>query len=395
MLKAKAADLPEKPGIYFFKNAAGDVVYIGKARDLHDRVKSYFQPTDDIKVRSILSEAADIDYILTGSEREAAFLENNFVQQLQPKFNLRLKDDKSFPYLKLTVKDAFPAVMFSRKVAADGARYFGPFSPAREARIIALTRQPPPAPLTHWSVRRLARRVGVSPATVHRVWQRAGLQPHRLERYVASPDPDFERKAADIIGWYLNPPAHAAIFCVDEKTTIQALDRREPVLPLSPGRAERHGFEYVRHGTLSLYAALEVGTGHVEGMTAPRHTSREFVVFLDRVVATQPTDREIHLIVDNLSAHKTPAVRQWLAAHPSAHLHFTPTYSSWLNQIELWFAKIERDCIARGIFTSTADLRRKLMQYIRAHNTHCHPFRWTYRNVRHRIRTNVNPVTVH
>jgi excinuclease ABC subunit C len=134
MLKDKAEALPEKPGIYFFKNAKGETIYIGKARDLRDRVKSYFQPTDDIKVRSILSEAADIDYILTGSEREAAFLENNFVQQLQPKFNLRLKDDKSFPYLKLTAKDAFPAVTFSRKVAADGARYFGPFSPARDAR---------------------------------------------------------------------------------------------------------------------------------------------------------------------------------------------------------------------------------------------------------------------
>ena len=267
--------------------------------------------------------------------------------------------------------------------------------PALEAKILALTQQVPPAPFTHWTTRRLARRLKVSHMTVQRVWQRAGLKPHRLEHYVASPDPDFERKATDIIGLYLNPPAHAAVFCVDEKTSIQALDRRQPVLPLSPGRAERHGFEYIRHGTLSLYAALEVGTGHVEGMTAPRHTSREFVAFLDRVVATQPPDREIHLIVDNLSAHKTPAVRQWLAAHPQVHLHFTPTYSSWLNQVELWFAKIERDCIARGIFTSTADLRRKLMQYIRAHNTHCHPFLWTYRNVRHRIRANDNRVTVH
>ena len=145
--------------------------------------------------------------------------------------------------------------------------------------------------------------------TVHRIWQRAGLQPHRLERYVASPDPDFERKAADVIGLYLNPPAHAVVFCVDEKTAIQALDRRDPVLPLSPGRAERHGFGYVRHGTLSLYAALNVGTGEVEGMTAVRHTSADFLAFLERVVATQPRRREIHLIVDNLSAHKTKAVQ--------------------------------------------------------------------------------------
>ena len=260
-------------------------------------------------------------------------------------------------------------------------------APAVEARILALTQAPPPKPLTHWSVRRMAARVGVSPATVQRVWARAGLQPHRLERYVTSPDPDFERKAAAILGLYLRPPAHAAVFCVDEKTAIQALDRLDPVLPLSPGRAERHGFEYVRHGTLSLYAALEVGTGHVDGWAVPRHTSEAFVAFLDQVVATQPKRREIHVICDNLSAHKTRRVREWLAAHPRVTMHYTPTYSSWLNQVELWFAKIERDCIARGIFTSTTDLRRKLMQYIRLHNKTCRPFHWTYRNAKHRIRT--------
>lgn len=259
-------------------------------------------------------------------------------------------------------------------------------TPALEAKILALTHKPPPKPYTHWTTRRLAARLGISHMTVARAWRRAGLKPHRLERYVASPDPDFERKAADIIGLYLNPPTHAAVFCVDEKTAIQALDRRDPVLPLSPGRAERHGFEYVRHGTLSLYAALEVGTGHVEGMTAARHTSAEFVAFLDRVLATQPKRREIHFIVDNLSAHKTNGVKAWLAEHPRVHVHYTPTYSSWLNQVELWFAKIERDLIARGIFTSVADLRRKLMQYIRAHNKTCHPFVWRYANPKRHIR---------
>ena len=260
-------------------------------------------------------------------------------------------------------------------------------APAVEARILALTQQPPPGPVTPWSVRRMARRVGVSPATVQRVWARAGLQPHRLERYVTSDDPDFERKAAAILGLYLHPPAHAAVFCVDEKTAIQALDRRDPVLPLSPGRAERHGFEYRRHGTLSLYAALDVGTGHVEGRTVPRHTRAAFVAFLDQVVATQPKRREIHLLCDNLSAHKTPAVRDWLAAHPRVTIHDTPTYSSWRTQVELWFAKIERDCIARGIFTSTADLRRKRMQYIRLHNKTGRPFHWVYRSPKRRIRT--------
>jgi transposase len=263
-------------------------------------------------------------------------------------------------------------------------------SPDLEAKILALTQQPPPKPKTHWTSRMLGARLGISHMTVARAWRRAGLQPHRLERYVASPDPDFERKAADIIGLYLNPPEHAIVFCVDEKTAIQALDRRDPVLPLSPGRAERHGFEYVRHGTLSLFAALNVGTGEVEGMTAARHTSNDFVAFLDRVIARQPKRREIHLIADNLSAHKTKAVQAWLAAHPRVHMHYTPTYSSWLNQVELWFAKIERECIARGIFTSTADLRRKLMHYIRTHNKHCHPFVWSYSDPSHRIRVHGN-----
>ena len=263
-------------------------------------------------------------------------------------------------------------------------------TPALEAKILALTNEPPPHPLTHWTTRRLAGRLKISHMTVQRVWQRAGLKPHRLERYVASADPDFEHKAADIIGLSLNPPEHAVVFCVDEKTAIQALDRTLPVLPLSPGRAERHGFEYVRHGTLSLYAALNVGTGEVEGMTAARHTSAEFLGFLDRVVATQPKQRELHLIVDNLSAHKTKAVTAWLTTHPTVHMHYTPTYSSWLNQVELWFAKIERDLLARGIFTSVADLRRKLMAYIRAHNKHCHPFVWSYSNPKHRIRVNAN-----
>lgn len=263
-------------------------------------------------------------------------------------------------------------------------------TPALEAKILALTQEPPPEPYTHWTTRRAARRLRLNHMTVHRVWQRAGLKPHLIEHYVASSDPEFEEKAADIIGLYLKPPEHAVVFSIDEKTTIQALDRRDPVLPLSPGRAERHGFEYIRHGALSLYAALNVGTGEVQGMTAERHTSADFLVFLNRVVSTQPRRSDIHLIMDNFSAHKTKAVAAWLAAHPRIHAHYTPTYSSWLNQVELWFAKIERECIARGIFTSTADLRRKLMQYIRAHNKHCHPFVWHYSNPKKRIRVAAN-----
>ena len=175
------------------------------------------------------------------------------------------------------------------------------------------------------------------------------------------------------------------MFCIDEKTAIQALDRLDPVLPLSPGRLERHGFEYYRHGTLSLYAALNTRSGAVMGKTAAHHTSQEFVAFLADLVANQPRGKEIHLIADNLSAHKTKRVEQFLAAHPKVHLHYTPTYSSWLNQVENWFAKIERDVIARVVFTSVTDLARKLMRYIRHYNRAPKPIKWTYRDPSQRI----------
>jgi transposase len=252
-------------------------------------------------------------------------------------------------------------------------------TPRLEARIVAWTRKPPTDGSTHWSTRTLAKALKLSSHTfVQRAWQRAGLQPHRLERYMRSTDPDFETKAADVLGLYLDPPQHAAIFCLDEKTAIQALDRLDPVLPLSPGRAERHGFEYHRHGTLSLYAALNTRTGEVIGQTAARHTSEDFLAFLTQVVDAQPRRREVHIILDNLATHKTQKVRTFLAAHPRVHLHFTPTYSSWLNQVELWFAKIERQVLARGIFTSVADLRRKILRYIRRYNTAAKPVRWSY-----------------
>jgi transposase len=173
---------------------------------------------------------------------------------------------------------------------------------------------------------------------------------------------------------------------VDEKTAIQALDRLDPVLPLSPGRAERHGFEYYRHGTLSLYAALDVKTGKVEGRTAKRHTSAEFIAFLSELVRKARWAREIHIVLDNLSAHKTQAVEDFLVHNPKVRFHFTPTYSSWLNQVELWFAKIQRDVIARGVFTSVADLARKLRKYIRAYAMSAKPFRWTYTDPQGRIR---------
>lgn len=268
-------------------------------------------------------------------------------------------------------------------------RYKGPsisvLTPQLEAKILSRTRRKPTDGTTHWSSRRLARALGINHMLVARAWNRAGLKPHQIKRYMASNDPDFEGKAADIIGLYINPPQHAAVFCVDEKTAIQALDRLDPVLPLSPGRAERHGFEYYRHGTLSLYAALKTSTGEVIGKTAKRHTSAEFVAFLSQIVATERKHKEIHIIADNLSAHKTKAVEAFLYEHQNVTLHYTPTYSSWLNQVEIWFSKLERQVIARGIFTSVTDLARKLIRYIRNYNESAEPIKWRYENVEGRI----------
>lgn len=317
---------------------------------------------------------------------------------------LMLADGASFRAITTTV-GCYPDYInrWKQRFEQDGlpglhARYRGQLArvrtPAMEARILARTQQRPPDGSTHWSTRKLAKVLGVSHVLVARVWRRAGLQPHRLERYMLSDDPDFEQKAADVIGLYLNPPQHAAVFAADEKTAIQALDRLDPVLPLSPGRAERHGFEYDRHGTLSLYAALDTRTGAIIGQTVPRHTSDAFVEFLGDLVATQPSRRDIHVIVDNLSAHKTKTVRAFLDAHPRVHLHFTPTYSSWLNQVELWFGNIERDLLARGIFTSLPDLARKIRRYITCYNKHPKPIRWTYADPSHRI-TTTSADTVH
>lgn len=295
---------------------------------------------------------------------------------------------------------------WSKRFAADRlaglfARYAGrqryKVTDRIEARVLAWTTKHKPADgSTHWSSRKLAAELGggISHMTIARIWAKHSLKPHRLAGYMASTDVDFEAKAADVIGLYLNPPQHAAVFCVDEKTAIQALDRKDPVLPLSPGRAERHGFEYYRHGTLSLYAAFNTKTGEVLGKTATRHTSAEFVAFLTDIVVNQPQDKEIHVIADNLSAHKTKQVDAFLATHPKVHLHFTPTYSSWLNQVELWFSKIERDVIARGVFTSVTDLKRKLMRYIRLYNNKPKPVKWKYFDPTRRI-TPESIVTVH
>src|SRR5438477_7162864 len=308
---------------------------------------------------------------------------------------LMLADGTSYSMIEVTVPCYRDFInrwrrrfLAKRLVGLQAGHYSQPpsvLTTAMEARILEKTRQAPPDGSTHWSTRKLARLLQINHNHVARAWQRAGLQPHRFERYMQSDDPDFEPKAADVIGLYVNPPDHAAVFAVDEKTAIQALDRLDPVLPLSPGRAERHGFEYYRHGTLSLFAALNTQSGEVLGQTVPRHTSAAFVDFLGEVVASQSKGREIHVIADNLSTHQTQAVRTFLLAHPNVRLHFTPTYSSWLNQVELWFSKIERDVLARGIFTSVADLARKIRRYIHRYNKAPKPIRWAYRNPARRI----------
>jgi transposase len=312
------------------------------------------------------------------------------------KLILGLADGVSYSRLETELNTSRPTIARWKarfqegRIAALDGRHKGSrprkATPALQARVLRKTQQKPPDGSTHWSCRKMAAATGLSPTTVHRIWSKTRLKPYRLDRYMASNDPAFEEKAADIIALYMDPPQHAAVFCIDEKTAIQALDRLDPVLPLSPGRAERHGFEYYRHGTLSLYAALDVRTGEVHGKTARRHTSADFIAFLREVVEKTPAGKDIHIVLDNLSAHKTQAVRDFLTETSRVHFHFTPTYSSWLNQVELWFAKIQRDVIARGVFTSVTDLSRKLMKYIRAYAKSARPFRWTYTDPTHRIR---------
>ena len=269
-------------------------------------------------------------------------------------------------------------------------------TPKLEARILSRTRRAPPDGSTHWSTRRLARHLGIHHMLVHRAWKRAGYSPHRLERYVASEDPDFEAKALDIIGLYLHPPQHAAVFCVDEKTAIQALDRTVPVLPLSPGRAERHGFEYYRHGTLSLLAAP--GRPQRPSTWQDRQQSHQCRVrCLSRTAggaSTQGSGDPCHRR-QSVDAQDPARVHEFLDRNPNVRMHYTPTHASWLNQIELWFSKLKRDVLTRGIFKSVKDLDRKLLRFIRNHNKNAKPYKWAYRDVSRRIHHFDSVVTVH
>lgn len=243
--------------------------------------------------------------------------------------------------------------------------------------IVERTLHSRPRGATHWSRRVLAKEVGVSPATVNRVWRAFGLQPHRSETFALSNDPLFIEKVRDVVGLYMSPPKNAVVLCVDEKSQIQALDRTQPLLPMAPGTPERQTPTYSRHGTTSLFAALDVATGHVIGEIHRRHSAKEFLSFLRTIDKNVPEGLDVHVIMDNLGTHKTAAVTRWFVRHPRFHAHFTPTYSSWLNQVERWFALLEQRQLKRGVHRSVPSVEQAIREFIEVCNEDPKPMRWT------------------
>ncbi len=236
------------------------------------------------------------------------------------------------------------------------------------AETIRLTLEATPPEATHWSLRSMAKAVGYAPSTIHRIWKAFGLQPHRVETFKLSSDPRFVEKVRDIVGLYLAPPERALVLCVDEKSQIQALDRTQPLLPLRPGQAERRTHDYTRHGTLSLFAALDAATGTVVGKCFARHRAREFRAFLTAIEAKVPADLDVHIVMDNVATHKTPAIRQWFVKRPRWHVHFTPTSASWINQVERFFANLTEKQLRRGVHRSTTELEAAIGAYIETVN---------------------------
>ena len=244
-------------------------------------------------------------------------------------------------------------------------------------KVVIQTLESTPRGQTHWSTRGLAQASGLSRMTISRIWHAFGLQPHRADTFKLSPDPQLIEKVRDIVGLYMNPPEHALVLCVDEKSQIQALDRTQPLLPLRPGQVERGTHDYKRNGTTSLFAALELKTSRVIGQLHRRHRSQEFRQFLDVIEGQVPADLEVHLIADNYSTHKTAMIRNWFAKRPRFHIHFTPTYGSWINLVERWFAELTNKRIRRGVFRSVKELERAIREYIGIHNEAPKPFVWT------------------
>lgn len=249
-------------------------------------------------------------------------------------------------------------------------------SDTQVAAVIERTLQTTPKDATHWSIRSMAAEVGLSHTTIRRIWGAFGLQPHRSETFKLSTDPLFVDKVQDIVGLYLSPPNRAIVLCVDEKSQIQALDREQPVLPMAPGVAERRTHTYIRHGTTSLFAALDVATGAVIGKCYKRHRATEFLDFLKRIDARLPEGPDVHIIMDNYATHKTPKVKAWLARRSHWHIHFTPTSASWINQVERWFAELTRKQLQRGVHRSVAELEADITAFIDAHNEKPKPYKW-------------------
>jgi transposase len=273
------------------------------------------------------------------------------------------------------------------RFARDGLKRFSSVRPGRgrkpsipaakiEEIVLATVLETPPGE-THWSCRTMAARAGVSPATVQRIWAARGLQPHRVQTFKLSNDPRFEEKLVDVVGLYLNPPENAIVLCMDEKSQIQALDRTQPSLPIKPGRAGTMTHDYKRHGTTTLFAALDVLTGAVIGQCLPRHRHTELLKFLKTIDREVPKALQVHLILDNYATHNHPNVHAWLGRHPRFHLHFTPTSSSWLNMVEIFFGQLTAKAIRRGIFHSVPDLIDAIESYLAAHNDRPTPFTWT------------------
>ena len=243
--------------------------------------------------------------------------------------------------------------------------------------VIAKTLESVPAGATHWSTRSMAREAGLSQTAVSRIWRAFGLHPHRQETFKLSSDPLFVEKVRDIVGLYLDPPLKAIVLCVDEKSQIQALDRTQPLLPLAPGIPERRTHDYARHGTTTLFAALDIATGEVIGQTHRRHRGAEFLQFLRTIEANVPPKLDIHLVMDNYGTHKTPTIKAWFARNPRFHVHFTPTSASWLNQVERWFATLTQNYIRRGTHRSTRQLEQAIRHYLELNNNNPKPFVWS------------------
>ncbi|MHB1570647.1 MAG: IS630 family transposase [Solirubrobacteraceae bacterium] len=248
---------------------------------------------------------------------------------------------------------------------------------AKVEEIVRLTLRETPLGETHWSCRSMAKRAGVSSSTVQRIWSARGLQPHRVRTFKLSNDPQFEAKLVDVVGLYLNPPEKAVVLCMDEKSQIQALDRTQPSLPIKPGRAGTMTHDYKRNGTTTLFAALDVLTGTVIGQCLPRHRHTEFLAFLGTIDREVPRNLQIHIVLDNYATHNHPKVKAWLARHPRFELHFTPTSSSWLNMVEIFFGRLTDKAIRRGIFHSVPDLVAAIETYLATHNENPTPFTWT------------------